>query len=70
MTKYFNMNSVPIGTLLRVKKNDKKVTLIQIFHFPTTFKTQDENGINEVFKTHEVEILELNNPEKNDKTVK
>ena len=60
------MNSIPIGTLMRVKENGKEVRLMQIFHFPTTFKTEDENGLHEVFKTHEVEILELKNPESSD----
>ena len=69
MAKYFNMNSIPIGTLMRVKENGKEVTLIQIFHFPTTFKTEDENGLHEVFKTHEVEILELKDSESNDEPI-
>ena len=69
MAKYFNMNSIPIGTLMRVKESGKEVTLIQIFHFPTTFKTEDENGLHEVFKTHEVEILELKDSESNDEPI-
>lgn len=69
MAKYFNMNSIPIGTLMRVKESGKEVTLIQIFHFPTTFKTEDENGLHEVFKTHEVEILELKDSGSNDEPI-
>ena len=70
MSKYFNMNSIPIGSLMRVKKNGKEVKLIQIFHYPTTFKTEDENGLHEVFKTHEIEILEPKSSDGNDEPIK
>ena len=54
---YYSMNDVPIGTEMIVKKNDKKVVLIQIHNFPTTFKTKDENGVEEKYYTYEVNIL-------------
>ena len=55
---------------MRIKKNGKEVRLIQIFHYPTTFKTEDENGFHEVFKTHEIEILELKSSDEIDEPIK
>ena len=37
-----------------------KIDLVEVFHFPTTFKVEFENGEHEIYKTHEVELLEDN----------
>ena len=57
MGKYFSMNRVPIGTKMKIKSNGKIGTLLEIFHYPTTFKIQFDNNSNIVCKTHEVEII-------------
>jgi len=51
------MNDVPVGTEMIVKKNNKKVVLVQIHNYPTTFKTKDENGVEEKYYTYEVNIV-------------
>ncbi len=57
MGKYFSMNNVPIGTKMKIKSNGKVGTLLEIFHYPTTFKVEFDDNSNGVFKTHEVEII-------------
>ena len=42
---YRNMNTIPIGTKLKIKKTGELVTLVQIFHYPTTFKVEFNDGI-------------------------
>ena len=39
--KYYSMNEVPVGTKMIVKETKKEVTLLEIQHFPTSFKTSD-----------------------------
>ena len=58
MSKYFNMNEVPIGTKVKVKDSDLIGNIIEIFHFPTTFKVEFEDSSIEVFKTHEIELID------------
>ena len=55
---YFSMNEVPIGAEVKIKNSDLKGRVVEVFHFPTTFKVEFENGTSEVYKTHEIEILE------------
>jgi len=55
---YKNMNTVPIGTKLKIKKTGKIVTLVQIFHYPTTFKVEYEDGTFDVLRTHAVEFID------------
>ena len=55
---YKNMNTVPIGTKLRIKKTGEIVTLVQIFHYPTTFKVEYEDGTFDVLRTHAVEFID------------
>mgnify|MGYP001280128781 FL=1 len=55
--QYYSMNEVPLGTDMIIKKNAKKVTLIEIHNFPTTFKTKDEEGIEKNYYTYEVDII-------------
>ena len=60
---YYSMNEVPIGTKVKIKNSELIGSIIDIFHFPTTFKVEFEDGTFQVHKTHEVEILEENNIE-------
>ena len=55
---YRNMNTIPIGTKLKIKKTGELVTLVQIFHYPTTFKVEFSDGRTESIRTHAVEFLE------------
>jgi hypothetical protein len=55
---YKNMNTVPIGTKLRIKKTGEIVTLVQIFHYPTTFKVEYEDGKFDSLITHAVEFID------------
>ena len=58
MNKYFNMNEIPIGTKVRIKNEDLTGNIIEIFHFPTTFKVELEDNSFKVYKTHEIELLD------------
>ena len=58
---YFSMNEVPIGTKVKIKNSELKGSIIEIFHFPTTFKIELENGDFQIYKTYEFEILEGEN---------
>ena len=55
---YKNMNTVPIGTKMKIKKTGEIVTLVQIFHFPTTFKVEYKNGQFDSVRTHSVEFID------------
>ena len=54
--KYYSMNQVPLGTKMFVKKTGEEVTLIEIQHFPTSFKTENNEGISNSYLTYEVDI--------------
>ena len=58
MNKYFNMNEVPIGTKVKIIDNDLIGEIVEIFHFPTTFKIRFEDNSFQVYKTHEVELFD------------
>tara|TARA_B100000029_G_scaffold247244_1_gene244129 strand:- start:764 stop:934 length:171 start_codon:yes stop_codon:yes gene_type:complete len=55
---YKNMNTIPIGTKMKIKKTGQIVTLVQIFHYPTTFKVEYEDGTFESVRTHAIEFIE------------
>ena len=55
---YYSMNEVPIGTKVKIKDSGLEGNIVEIFHFPTTFKVQFEDKTFRVYKTYEVEILE------------
>lgn len=55
---YKNMNTIPIGTKMKIKATGEIVTLVQIFHYPTTFKVEYENGKFESIRTHAVEFID------------
>ena len=56
--KYYSMNNVPIGTVMKVKKTEEKVELVEIQNFPTTFITKNSDSIKKNYMTYEVEILD------------
>ena len=58
MNKYFNMNEIPIGTKVRIKDEDLIGNIVEIFHFPTTFKVEFKNNSFKIYKTHEIELLD------------
>ena len=55
---YYSMNEVPIGTKVKIKNSELIGNIIEIFHFPTTFKIEFEDGAFQIYKTHEIELLE------------
>tara|TARA_B110000263_G_scaffold228840_1_gene222158 strand:+ start:628 stop:804 length:177 start_codon:yes stop_codon:yes gene_type:complete len=55
---YKNMNTIPIGTKMKIKKTGELVTLIQIFHYPTTFKVEYDDGRFDSFRTHAIEFID------------
>ena len=55
---YKNMNTVPIGTKMKIKKTGELVTLLQIFHYPTTFKVEYDDGRFDSIRTHEIEFID------------
>ena len=52
------LTHIPIGTKLNVKVSDEIVTLEEICFFPTRYKTTNESGKINYYRTHEVEIVE------------
>ena len=56
--KYISLNEVPIGTKMIVKETKEEVELIGIQNFPTTFIVKFNDGKNDSFLTHQVEILD------------
>ena len=53
------LTQLPVGTKLKVKESGKIVILEEIRNFPTRFKTTNELGRIEFYKTHEVEVIEI-----------
>ena len=51
------LTQIPIGTKLKVKVSDEIVTLEEICFFPTRYKTTNESGKINYYRTHEVEIV-------------
>ena len=52
------LTQIQIGTKFRVKASDEIVTLEKICFFPTRYKTTNESGKINYFRTHEVDIIE------------
>ena len=52
------MNEIPVGTKVKIKGKDLTGDIEEVFHFPTTFKVVFEDGSFEVYKTHEIEIID------------
>ena len=53
-----NLTQISIGTKFKVKASDEIVTLEEICFFPTRYKTTNEAGKINYYRTHEVDILE------------
>ena len=56
--KYISLNEVPIGTKMIIKETKEEVELVKIQNFPTTFIVKFNDGKNDRFLTHQVEILD------------
>ena len=54
--KYYSMNEVPIGTKMIVKESGEEVTLIEVQHFPTSFKAENKDGNINSYLTYQVDI--------------
>ena len=52
------LTQIPIGTKFKVKASGEIVTLLEIRNFPTRYKTTNEKGETEYYKTFEVEVVE------------
>ena len=52
------LTQVPIGTKFKVKETGEIVTLDEIRNFPTRYKTINELGDINYYKTFEVEVVE------------
>ena len=55
------ITQIPIGTKFRIIKTGEIVTLEQIRNYPTRFKTVNNLGRVEYYKTFEIEIIESTN---------
>ena len=64
---YYSMNEIPIGSKIKIKDSNLIGNIIEVFHFPTTFKVEFEDGSFDIYKTHEIELLkDDSNNEKKD----
>ena len=52
------LTQIPVGTKFRVKASGEIITLVEIRNFPTRYKTTNEKGDTEYYKTFEVEVVE------------
>jgi len=52
------LTQIPIGTKFKVKASGEIVTLEEICFFPTRYKTTNESGKINYYRTYEVEIIE------------
>tara|TARA_Y100001970_G_C14225121_1_gene855167 strand:+ start:2737 stop:2922 length:186 start_codon:yes stop_codon:yes gene_type:complete len=55
------LTQVPLGSKLKVKNTGEIVTLEEIRNYPTRYKTINESGKINYYKTHEVEVIETTN---------
>ena len=51
------LTKIPIGTKFKVKKSDELVTLVEICYYPTRYKTTNDSGKINYFRTHEVDLV-------------
>ena len=49
---------MPIGTKFRVKETGELVTLEEIRNYPTRYKTINESGVINYYKTFDVEVVD------------
>ena len=52
------LTQIPLGTKFKVKASGEIVILEEICFFPTRYKTTNESGKINYYRTHEVEIVE------------
>ena len=52
------LTQMPLGTKFKVKETGELVTLEEIRNFPTRYKTINESGKVDYYKTFEVEVVE------------
>ena len=52
------LTQISVGTKLKVKENGELVTLVEICYFPTRYKTTNDSGKINYFRTHEVDLVE------------
>ena len=52
------LTQIPIGAKLKVKENDEIVILVEIYFYPTRYKTTNDSGKINYFRTHEVDLVE------------
>ena len=50
------LTQLPIGTKLIVKASNEEVTLEEICYYPTRYRTTNESGEVNYYRTHEVEL--------------
>ena len=55
---YFSMNEVSVGTEVKIKNSDLKGRVVEVFHFPTTFKVEYSDGRFDSVRTHAVEFID------------
>ena len=66
MSKYFNMNEVLAQTRVKIKESGLIGHISEVFHFPTTFKVEFEDGSFGIYKTHAIDILDNPGEEKDE----
>ena len=59
------LTQIPIGTKFKVKETSELVKLEEIRNFPTRYKTINESGIINYYKTFEVEVVETTEESEN-----
>ncbi len=52
------LTQIPIGTKFRVKETGELVILKEIRNFPTRYKTINESGVINYYKTFDVEVVD------------
>ena len=52
------LTQMPIGTKFRVKETGEIVTLEEIRNYPTRYKTINESGVINYYKTFDVEVVD------------
>ena len=52
------LTQIPTGTKLKVKESGELVTLVDICYYPTRYKTTNDSGKINYFRTHEVDLVE------------
>ena len=52
------LTQMPIGTKFRVKETGEQVTLEEIRNYPTRYKTINESGVINYYKTFDVEVVD------------